>query len=70
MKEQDKTAEELRKVEVSCLPTEEFKVMIIENGNPFLIPDLRGNAGNAFSFSPLKIMFAMGLSYRTFTILK
>ena len=41
-----------------------------ENGNPFLIPDLRGNAGNAFSFSPLKIMFAMGLSYRTFTILK
>ena len=30
MKEQDKTAEELRKVEVSCLPTEEFKVMIIK----------------------------------------
>ena len=30
MKEQDKTAEELRKVEVSCLPTEELKVMIIK----------------------------------------
>ena len=30
MKEQDKTPEELRKVEVSCLPTEEFKVMIIK----------------------------------------
>ena len=30
MKEQDKTPEELRKVEVGCLPTEEFKVMIIK----------------------------------------
>ena len=29
-----------------------------ENGHPFLVPDLRGNA---FSFSPLRIMFAAGL---------
>ena len=30
-----------------------------ESGHPFLVPDLRGNA---FSFSPLRIMFAVGLS--------
>ena len=30
-----------------------------ESGHPCLIPDLRGNA---FSFSPLIIMFAVGLS--------
>ena len=29
-------------------------------------PDLRGNA---FSFSPLRIMFALGLSYMAFTML-
>ena len=31
-----------------------------ESGYPCLIPDLRGNA---FSFLPLRIMFAVGLSY-------
>ena len=31
-----------------------------ESGHPCLIPDIRGNA---FSFSPLRIMFAVGLSY-------
>ena len=31
-----------------------------DNGHPCLVPDLRGNA---FSFSPLRIMFAVGLSY-------
>ena len=31
-----------------------------ENGHPCLIPDLRGNA---FSFSPLRIMFAVVLWY-------
>ena len=35
-----------------------------ENGQLCLVPDLRGNAfslgGNAFSFSPLRIIFAVG----------
>ena len=38
-----------------------------ESGNACLIPDLRGNA---FSFSPLRIMLAVGLSYMTFTMLR
>jgi len=38
-----------------------------ESGHPYLIPDLRENV---FSFSPLKIMFAVGLSYMyAFTML-
>ena len=37
-----------------------------ETGHPYLVPDLRGNA---FSFSLLRIMFAVGLSYTAFTIL-
>ena len=36
-----------------------------ESGHPCLGPDLRGNA---FSFSPLRIMFAVGLSYMVFTM--
>ena len=36
-----------------------------ESGHPCLVPDLRGNA---FSFSPLRIMFSVGLSYRAFAI--
>ena len=31
-----------------------------ESGHPGLVPDLRGNA---FSFSPLRIMFVVGFSY-------
>ena len=38
-----------------------------ENGHPCLVPHLRGNA---FSFSPLRIMFAVGLSYTAFTLLR
>ena len=37
-----------------------------ESGHPCLVPDLRRNA---FSFSPLRIMFAVGLSYMAFTML-
>ena len=33
-----------------------------ESGHPCLVPDFRGNALN---FSPLRIMFAVGLSYIT-----
>ena len=38
-----------------------------ESGQPSLVPDLRGNA---FNFSPLRIMFAVGLSYMAFIILR
>ena len=36
-----------------------------ESGNLCLAPDLRGNV---FSFSPLRIMFAVDLSYMAFTV--
>ena len=38
-----------------------------ESGHPCLVPDLRGNA---FGFSPLRIMFAVGLSCMAFTMLR
>ena len=38
-----------------------------KSGHPYLVPDLRRNA---FSFSPLIIMFAVGLSYMAFTMLR
>ena len=42
------------------------KTMLNKSGerqHPCLVPDLRGNA---FSFSPLRMMFAVGLSYMAF----
>ena len=38
-----------------------------ESGHPYLVPDFRGNA---FNFSPLRIMFAVGLSYISFIMLR
>ena len=37
-----------------------------ESGQTCLVPDFRGNA---FNFSPLRIMFAEGLSYIAFIML-
>ena len=34
-----------------------------ESAHPCLVPDFRGNA---FNFSPLRIIFAVGLSYMAF----
>ena len=38
-----------------------------ESVHPCLVPDFRGNA---FNFSPLRIMFAVGLSYMAFIMLR
>ena len=38
-----------------------------ESGHPCLVPDLRGNA---FSFSPLRMMFTVCLSYMALIMLK
>ena len=38
-----------------------------ESGHPCLVPDFRGNA---FNFSALRIMFAVGLSYIAFIMLR
>ena len=46
------------------------KTMLIssgESGHPCLVPDLRGNA---FNFSPLRIVFAVSLSYIAFIMLR
>ena len=38
-----------------------------ESEHPWLVPDFRGNI---FNFSPLRIMFAVGLSYIAFIMLR
>ena len=38
-----------------------------ESGHPCLVPDFRGNA---FNFSPLRVMFAVDLSYIAFILLR
>ena len=38
-----------------------------KSAHPCLVPDFKGNA---FSFSPLRIMFAVSLSYMGFTMLR
>ena len=38
-----------------------------ESGHSCLVPDFRGNA---FNFSPLRIMLAVGLSYMAFIMLR
>ena len=38
-----------------------------ESGHPCLVPDFRGNT---FHFSPLEMMFAVGLSYMAFIMLR
>ena len=38
-----------------------------ESGHPYLVADFRGNA---FNFSPLRIMFALGLSYIAFIMIR
>ena len=38
-----------------------------DSGHPCLLPDFRGNA---FKFLPLRIMFAVGLSYMAFIMLR
>ena len=38
-----------------------------ESGHPCLVPDF---TGNAFNFSPLRIMLAVGLSYMAFIMLR
>ena len=37
------------------------------SGHPYLVPDFRGNA---FNFSPLRVMLAVGLSYIAFIMLR
>ena len=38
-----------------------------ESGHPCLVPNFQGNA---FNFSPLRIMFAVGLSYMAYIMLR
>ena len=47
-----------------------YKIMLnssSESGYPCLVPDFKGNA---FNFSPLRMMFVVGLSYIAFIMLR
>ena len=63
-----------------CIPFISFSSLIVvaktsktmlnnsgESGQPCLVPDL---SGNGFSFSPLRTMLAVGLSYIAFIMLR
>ena len=50
--------------------TRTFKTMLNKSGksgHPYLVPDLRGNA---FSFSPLRMILAVGLLYMVLIMLR
>ena len=50
--------------------TRTFKTMLNKSGksgHPYLVPDLRGNA---FSFSPLRMISAVGLLYMVLIMLR
>ena len=38
-----------------------------KSGHPYIVPDI---SGNSFSFSPLRMMFAVGLSHMAFIMLR
>ena len=47
-----------------------FKILLNnsgKSGHPYLVPDCRGNT---FNFSPLSVMFGVGLLYMAFIMLK
>ena len=63
-----------------CIPFTSFSALIAvpktsktmlnssdESGHPCLVPDFRGNG---FNFSPLSIMFVVGLSYIAFIMFR
>ena len=55
----------------TCIPVAKTSRIMLnssdESGHPCLVPDFRGNA---FNFSPLRIMFAVALSYVAFIMLR
>ena len=52
-------ANRIQQTESNNTLNESYIIMLI-SGHPYLVPDLRGKM---FSFSPLRIRFAVGFSY-------
>ena len=52
---------------IAVAKTPKTKLNSGKSGHPCLVPEFRGNA---FNFSPLRIMFAVGLSYIVFIMLR